>query len=255
MNSHSPRIAVVTGAAQGIGRVIALRLADEGLDVAVNDVASKTDELQELVSQIQARGGRSLAVPADVSVEGDVEVMITKVVQEFGRLDVMVANAGLAFYKTLIELPIEDFDKIVAVNIRGVMLCYKHAAIQMIQQGKGGRIVGASSVAGKQAVPMMSAYCATKFAIRGLTQSAALELSKYGITVNCYAPGLIKTTLTSGITNRSGGVDLWKALELPPNVPVGEPEVIASLVSYLIKPEAYFITGEYDMVSLLASTI
>ncbi|KAF9820717.1 hypothetical protein IEO21_01160 [Rhodonia placenta] len=197
MNSHSPRIAVVTGAAQGIGRVIALRLADEGLDVAVNDVASKTDELQELVSQIQARGGRSLAVPADVSVEGDVEVMITKVVQEFGRLDVMVANAGLAFYKTLIELPIEDFDKIVAVNIRGVMLCYKHAAIQMIQQGKGGRIVGASSVAGKQAVPMMSAYCATKFAIRGLTQSAALELSKYGITVNCYAPGLIKTTLSA----------------------------------------------------------
>lgn len=89
MNSHSPRIAVVTGAAQGIGRVIALRLADEGLDVAVNDVASKTDELQELVSQIQARGGRSLAVPADVSVEGDVEVMITKVVQEFGRLDVV----------------------------------------------------------------------------------------------------------------------------------------------------------------------
>ncbi|OSX59746.1 hypothetical protein POSPLADRAFT_1149702 [Postia placenta MAD-698-R-SB12] len=212
MDLSPPRVAIVTGAAQGIGRAIALRLADDHLEVAVNDLASKTDQLQELVSQIQTRGGRSLAVPADVSKEDDVRDMIAMVVHEFGSLDVMVANAGISIIKPLIELSLGDFDKITSVNLRGVMLCYKHAAIQMIQQGRGGRILAMAST---------SAYSATKFAVRGLTQSTALELSKYDIT----------------------------ALELPPNVPVGEPEVIASLVSYLIKPEAYFITGQTIMVN------
>ncbi|KAF9810389.1 hypothetical protein IEO21_06964 [Rhodonia placenta] len=209
------RVAIVTGAAQGIGRAIALRLADDHLDVAVNDIASKTDQLQELVSQIQARGGRSLAVPADISNEDDVQKMIAKVVETFGGLD-MVANAGIVAFKSLIELSSEDFDKMISVNLRGVMLCYKHAAMQMIQQGRGGRILGMLA---------LSAYSATKFAVRGLTQSA--ELSKHNITVNAYAPGFIKS----------------------PNTPVGEPEVIASLVSYLIKPEAYFITGQTIMVN------
>ncbi|EED83212.1 predicted protein [Postia placenta Mad-698-R] len=206
------RVAVVTGAAQGIGRAIALRLAADHLDVAVNDIASKTDQLQELVSQIQARGGRSLAVPADISNEDDVQKMIAKVVETFGGLDAMVANAGIVALKPLIELSSEDFDKLTSVNLRGVMLCYKHAAIQMIQQGRGGRILGMLA---------LSAYSATKFAVRGLTQSAALELAKHNIT---------------------------DAI-LPKNTPIGEPEVIASLVSYLIKPEAYFITGQTIMVN------
>ncbi|KAF9820716.1 hypothetical protein IEO21_01159 [Rhodonia placenta] len=214
MDLSPPRVAIVTGAAQGIGRAIALRLADDHLEVAVNDLASRTDQLQELVSQIQTRGGRSLAVPADVSKEDDVRDMIAMVVHEFGSLD-MVANAGISIIKPLIELSLGDFDKITSVNLRGVMLCYKHAAIQMIQQGRGGRILAMAST---------SAYSATKFAVRGLTQST--ELSKYDITVNAYAPGVIRSPMGAG-----------------------EPEVVASLVSYLIKPEAYFITGQTIMVN------
>ncbi|EED83233.1 predicted protein, partial [Postia placenta Mad-698-R] len=196
------RVAVVTGAAQGIGRAIALRLAADHLDVAVNDIVSKTDQLQELVSQIQARGGRSLAVPADISNEDDVQKMIAKVVETFGGLDAMVANAGIVALKPLIELSSEDFDKLTSVNLRGVMLCYKHAAIQMIQQGRGGRILatclGGHTISHELLHPGMlalSAYSATKFAVRGLTQSAALELAKHNITVNAYAPGFIKSPM------------------------------------------------------------
>lgn len=249
MDLSPPRVAIVTGAAQGIGRAIALRLADDHLEVAVNDLASRTDQLQELVSQIQTRGGRSLAVPADVSKEDDVRDMIAMVVHEFGSLDVMVANAGISIIKPLIELSLGDFDKITSVNLRGVMLCYKHAAIQMIQQGRGGRILGASSVVGKQAMASTSAYSATKFAVRGLTQSTALELSKYDITVNAYAPGVIRSPMGQVVTDGPGHSELSKEIGLPANVPTGEPEVVASLVSYLIKPEAYFITGQTIMVN------
>ncbi|KAF9820737.1 hypothetical protein IEO21_01180 [Rhodonia placenta] len=212
MPSRSSSIAIVTGAAQGIGQSIALRLAQDGLDVAVNDLPEKDVQLQEVVHQIQAAGRRSIAVAADVSDEEGVRKMIAQTVRRLGGLDVMVANAGYSTLGSLVEFSTQDWDRMMSVNLRGVMLCYKYAAIQMIKQGRGGRILGG---------PMASAYSASKFAIRGLTQSAALELAPHNIT----------------------------NLNLPANIPVAEPDAVASWVAYLVKPEAYFITGQTVMMN------
>ncbi|KAH9936529.1 uncharacterized protein B0H18DRAFT_1082063 [Fomitopsis serialis] len=185
------RIAVVTGAAQGIGRSIALRLSKDGLSVAVNDVPSKRKQLEEVVSDITCRDGRQ-------AIADEVQAMTANVVEQLGGLDVMVANTAICHCAELADY----WDKIMMVNLRGTMLSYRYAALQMIQQG----------------LSSISAYAASKFGVRGLTQCAALELVKHNIAL----------------------------LGLPPSrtPPPANPDVIASLVSYLPKPEAYFITGQ-----------
>ncbi|KAI0949993.1 hypothetical protein AcW1_006147 [Taiwanofungus camphoratus] len=239
-HTSTTRVAIVTGAAQGLGSSIALRLADDGLDVAVNDIGSKTDQLQQIVTQIQAKGRRALAVPADVSRDADVQAMVAKVVEGLGGLDVMVANAGIVLFKSILDTQLEEWDRMMLINVRGVMLCYKYAAVQMIKQGRGGRIIGASSVAGKTGVLNLSAYCASKFAVRGITQSAALEFAPHNITVNAYCPGGMNTPM--GSFAHASVDDSHK------QSPFGDPEVIASIVSYLAKPESYFITGQSVVV-------
>ncbi|KAI0261780.1 NAD-binding protein [Gloeopeniophorella convolvens] len=232
-SSHSTtRVALVTGAARGIGRAIALQLADDGLDVAVNDLRS-TPELDEVVTLIEKKGRRSVALPGDVSSEAEVEKMIQNVVGMLGSVDVMVANAGIAVWGSLLQTTLDDFDRMMAVNARGTMLCYKHAAKQMISQGRGGRIIGAASVLSKQGSNLASMYSASKFAIRGLTQASALELGKYGITVNAYAPGGIDTTMQ---------YDSFAARY--PVSRLGTPEDIAGLVSYLASERSSFVTAQ-----------
>ncbi|KAH0578837.1 hypothetical protein H2248_003032 [Termitomyces sp. 'cryptogamus'] len=180
-------VALVTGAGRGIGRAIALRLADDGFDVAVNDI-SATD-LEALAEEIKSKQRKSSFYVADVSIEEEVKNLIRNVVECHGSLDVMVANAGIAVGKSFLETTEADWDKLLAVNVKGTFFCYKHAGAQMIAQGHGGRIIGASSIMGKQGksatvcdldtpprpaigTPIMAAYSATKFAIRSLTQSA-----------------------------------------------------------------------------------
>ncbi|KAF8478848.1 NAD(P)-binding protein [Gautieria morchelliformis] len=243
-------IALVTGSGQGIGRGVALRLADDGFDVAINDIASKKDVIDSVVTEIQRKGRRSLAVPADVGLDGEVKEMVATVVKELGGLDVMVANAGICQYQPFLETSVEQWDRTMAINARGVFLCYKYAAEQMIKQGRPGRIIGASSVAGKKGMPMCSDYCASKFAVRGLTQSAATELGKYGITVNAYAPGAIDTPLlqfaNESISNITGTpsdlLTTWKGMAVTDKH--GYPEDIAGFVSYLASAQSHFLTGQ-----------
>ncbi|KAL5526680.1 hypothetical protein ACEPAF_8405 [Sanghuangporus sanghuang] len=243
-SNYTPRVAIVTGAAQGIGYAIAQKLADDGIDVAVNDIISKQTQIGFVVEELRKKGRHAIAIPGDVSNEQEVISMIEKTVSELGSVDVMVANAGIAAIGAFLETSGETFDRIYSVNVRGVFFCFKQAALQMIKQGRGGRLIAASSSAGKQGTQNLTAYSAAKFAVRGLTQTASIELRRHGITANSYAPGYIRTPL--GAT--SDGVDdncaTVRKLFGAPDAPVAEADTVASIVSYLVKPEAYFINGQ-----------
>ncbi|KAJ7853564.1 acetoin reductase family protein [Mycena olivaceomarginata] len=191
--------ALVTGAAQGLGRAIALRLADDGFDVAVNDLPAQADNLLEVVKEIQAKGRSSSLHLADVTVEEQVKAAIAEVAQVHNGIDVVVANAGVATWVTLAQTSVDEWDRTMAINCRGTFLCYKYAALQMINQGRGGRIIGASSVAGKRGFPGLGVYSASKFAVRGLTQAAALEFGPHQITVNAYAPSAVDSDMWSDV--------------------------------------------------------
>ncbi|KAF7377404.1 hypothetical protein MSAN_00162000 [Mycena sanguinolenta] len=240
--------ALVTGAAQGIGRGIALRLAEDGFDVAVNDIQDNSAKLDAVVAEIKQKGRESSKHLADVSRDEDVKEMVDNVVKHHGSLNVMVANAGIVgpLEKTLTETSADQWNHIMNVNARGTFLCYKYAGIQMIKQGHGGRIIGASSIAGKQGLAFHAAYSASKFAVRGITQAAACELGVHGITVNAYSPGAVNTAmLAAQATSSEDAAAVYnKFKEASPLKLVGTPEDIANLVSFLASKESKFITGQ-----------
>jgi len=246
----SNRVAVVTGACQGIGRGIALRLAKDGLDVAVNDIPANTSKLDDVVSEIEKHGRRAVAIPGDVSAESDVDNIVAVAVKELGGVDVFIANAGINLVRPIIDTSVEQWERIMKTNALGVFLGYRAAARQMIKQGRGGRIIGACSITGKKAYPNQAVYSASKFAVRGLTQAAAAEWGPHGITVNAYAPGMIETPLlhehTEQMKSRGEDPDEWKHkfVEETPVRSVGYPEDIAGLVSYLVSEESKFVTGQ-----------
>ncbi|KAJ7489088.1 NAD-binding protein [Mycena latifolia] len=253
----SKGIVLVTGAAQGIGRAVALRLADDGFDVAVNDIPVNAEKLETLVDEIQKKGRASSICLADVSQENEVKAMVELVVEQHGSLDVMVANAGvLGRNFPLTEVTSEEWDRVMNINARGCFLCYKYAGLQMIKQGRGGRIIGASSLAGKRGFAPQWPYSASKFAVRGLTQAAADELGSHGICVNSYAPGAIDTDMLATLnpeliaqlkemsslkTMGSVSIVLAIMIELIGN---SVPEDIAAIVSFLASQESQFITGQ-----------
>ncbi|KAK7454022.1 hypothetical protein VKT23_011533 [Stygiomarasmius scandens] len=249
------RIAIVTGASQGIGKAIALRLAKDGLHVALNDIPSKIDQLNAVSEEIKAVGpGRKSSVhTGDVSQEEDVKRMIEEVVETYGGLDVMIANAGIVIDKAFMETTVEEWDKIFSINARGVFLCYQHAAKQMIKQGRGvGSLALVQSRANAEVIGQnVSSYSSTKFAVRGITQAAAGELGKHKITVNAYAPGMIDTQMARYMDesaqkkyNMKPGEFLDTYKSHSPLGYNGLPDDVAGLVSYLVSEEAHFITGQ-----------
>ncbi|KAF7348887.1 hypothetical protein MVEN_01408900 [Mycena venus] len=222
---ESKGVALVTGAAQGIGRAIALQLAADGFDLALNDIASKGAQLDAVKAEVIKVGRRAAVFPADISIDAEVKGMVEDTVQVFGGLDVMVANAGICKARgSLLDVNFEDWDHTFSVNVRGTFLCYQYAAKQMISQGRGGRIIGACSGAGKQALAMLPDYSASKFAVRGLTQAAAEQ----------FAP-------LAGMSQEAFSAAQAQLAALKRN---GAPEDIAHLVSFLASKESAFITGQ-----------
>nr|GAT58135.1 predicted protein [Mycena chlorophos] len=240
------RVAVVTGAAQGIGRAIALRLAEDGLNVAVADLPHKLDMLDAVVDEINGLGKEACAICVDVTDEEQVAAMVQKAVETFGRLDVMVANAGIVQLPagSITDADLTSWESVWRVNLRGVVLSYKYAARQMIKQGQGGRIIGASSVAAFKATPGFGGYCISKAGVRSLTQCAALELREHRITVNAYAPGLIDTPMLAaamdGMPVDENENEASKTQQ--PTVRIGQPKDVAAMVSFFASEGAHFVT-------------
>ena len=198
------KVALITGAGgeRGIGRAIAMRLAKEGADVAVNDITAKPkksstwDGLHSLVKDIRGLGRNAKAFEADISNSHQVDQLIKDTIQEFGHIDILVNNAGSAAGPDrvpIIELDEETWDKVQSINIKGTFLCCRAFAKELVKQGNGGKIINMSSTQGLKGLARFGAYSASKFAVRGLTQVLANELGEYGIQVNAICPGMVIT--------------------------------------------------------------
>lgn len=243
------KVAIVTGAAQGIGAAISRQLAGDGAAVVGADLNEAG--AREVAESIAKTNGRAVGVRADVTQEREVSALVKRAVDEFGRLDIMVANAGIIQVKPFVDLTPEDWDRTFAVNVRGVFLSFQAAAKQLIAQGGGGRLLATASIAAKMGSPYQAHYQSSKAAVVGLVRSVAWELGKHQITANCYCPGIVDTKMWEYIDRERGkllgrepGALLKEMANRSPLGRVEVPEDVAPLVSFLASEESRFITGQ-----------
>jgi 3-oxoacyl-[acyl-carrier protein] reductase len=236
------RVAIVTGGSRGLGRAEAEALAAEGCAVAVA-AARRVDDAERVAGEIRARGGRALAVQADVTRPADVERLVAATLEAFGRLDVLVNNAGTTgarYNKPLVELPDELWDFMIASHLRSAFLCIKHAAPHMIRQ-RWGRIVNTSSIHGRVGGrASLGHYGAAKAGVIALTRTAARELGPSGITVNVVCPGFIGTETLRAILAPAA---LEKLVQQTPLGRIGEPAEVGRVVAFLASEAASFVNG------------
>ncbi|MGF1569397.1 MAG: 3-oxoacyl-[acyl-carrier-protein] reductase [Nodosilinea sp.] len=231
------QVAVVTGASRGIGRAVALALAAEGAQVVVNYARSGA-AAEALVAQITADGGRAMAIQADVSQVEQVDALINDTLEKFGRIDVLVNNAGITRDTLLLRMKPEDWQAVIDLNLTGVFLCTRAVAKGMLKQ-RSGRIINIASVAGQMGNPGQANYSAAKAGVIGFTKTVAKELASRGITVNAVAPGFIETDMTGELSNPDA------ILQYIPLGKFGQPEDIAGMVRFLAAdPAAAYITGQ-----------
>jgi len=234
------KTAIVTGAATGIGQAIALRFAQEGAAIVV-DYVGKPGSADETLGKIKAAGGKGIAVAADVSNPQQVQSMVDTAAKTFGGLDILVNNAGIEFKHPFVEFPVEQFQKILAVNLVGPFVCAQIAARQMILQKRGGRIINISSV--HEDLPMLTnaPYCASKGGLRMLMRTIAVELAPHQITVNNIGPGAIFTPIDKDV-EANPQMEAALLAEIP-LARWGKPEEIAGLATFLASDEASYCTG------------
>jgi NAD(P)-dependent dehydrogenase (short-subunit alcohol dehydrogenase family) len=240
MAAMEGKAGLVTGAASGIGRACAQRFAAEGASVVVADLESAAEGGQRTVEAIERAGGQAEFFACNVSRSEDNAALVARVVERFGRLDFAHNNAGIGVHRLLHETSDEDFDRVIAVNLRGTFLGMKHQIAQMLTANPpGGAIVNTSSNAGLRAVTMLSAYAASKHGILGLTKNAAVEYANLGIRVNAVCPGAIMTPLMSDQPpERQREILAPQAMTR-----FGDPAEVAAAVVWLCSADASFITG------------
>ncbi|HHQ6689951.1 TPA: 3-oxoacyl-[acyl-carrier-protein] reductase [Staphylococcus aureus] len=230
--------ALVTGASRGIGRSIALQLAEEGYNVAVNYAGSK-EKAEAVVEEIKAKGVDSFAIQANVADADEVKAMIKAVVSQFGSLDVLVNNAGITRDNLLMRMKEQEWDDVIDTNLKGVFNCIQKATPQMLRQ-RSGAIINLSSVVGAVGNPGQANYVATKAGVIGLTKSAARELASRGITVNAVAPGFIVSDMTDALSDELKEQMLTQI----PLARFGQDTDIANTVAFLASDKAKYITGQ-----------
>ncbi|HEY9818489.1 MAG TPA: 3-oxoacyl-[acyl-carrier-protein] reductase [Candidatus Obscuribacterales bacterium] len=230
------QVAVVTGASRGIGRAIALALAEAGAKVAVN-YARSSQAADEVVEKITAAGGEAIALQADVAQADQVDSLIGAVLERWGRVDVLVNNAGITRDTLLLRMKPEDWQAVIDLNLTGVFLCTKAVSKLMLKQ-RSGRIINIASVSGQMGNPGQSNYSAAKAGVIGFTKSVAKELASRGVTVNAVAPGFISTDMTHDLNSD-------EILKFIPLGRYGQPDDVAGMVRFLAAdPAAAYITGQ-----------
>jgi 3-oxoacyl-[acyl-carrier protein] reductase len=236
------KVAIVTGAASGIGRAIALDLAGLGASVVAADKA--IGGAQEVMKEIESAGGRAIATETDVTDKKEVEQMVQQTIESFGKIDILVNNAGIIARNSVMDIQEEELDRTFDINLKGVVLCSQAAARHMIERKRGKIVNLGSSLSSRASVCNLSGggadYCASKAAVQAFTRSLAMELGPYGINVNAVAPGTTNTPMHEG---------LWEmaAAYFQNSVPLGrlaEPEDIADVVAFLVTDAARYITGQ-----------
>lgn len=253
----TPRTAIITGSARGIGKAIALRLARDGYDITVNDLPAVQADIDNTISEIRALGRNAYGHAADVSDPAAVESLVNSSVMKLGPLTTMVANAGIAQVKPLLELTPKDFARMFAVNVQGVHYCYQAAAKQLIAQKTPGKLIAAASIVAFQPFSLLGHYSASKWAVRGLNHAYAKELAPHKITVNAYAPGIVDTNMWDvidrGLGERVDGAKKGDMLKKHSKewIALGRtsvPEDVAKLVGFLASKDADYVTGQTMVV-------
>ncbi|MEO1394093.1 MAG: 3-oxoacyl-[acyl-carrier-protein] reductase [Cyanobacteria bacterium J06634_5] len=231
------KVAIITGSSRGIGKAAALAIASEGAKVVIN-YARSSNAADDVVSAIKADGGEAIALQADVSKADDVDAMIKATMDAFGRIDVLVNNAGITRDTLLLRMKPEDWQAVIDLNLTGVFLCTRAVSKIMLKQ-RSGRIVNISSVAGLMGNPGQANYSAAKAGVIGFTKTVAKELAPRGVTANVVAPGFIATDMTGELKNTE------EILKFIPLARYGQPEEVAGLIRFLAAdPAAAYITGQ-----------
>lgn len=251
--ANKTKVALVTGAGQGIGAAIATRLANDGFAVAVADM--NTETANKVAEKINSNGGRALPIVVNVAERDNVFEAVRTTIQELGGLDVLVNNAGLGPTTPIDTITPEQFDKVYHVNVGGVLWGIQAATEAFKKLGHGGKIINATSQAGVVGNPNLALYSGTKFAVRGITQVAARDLADFGITVNAYAPGIVRTPIMMDIAHEvgqnAGKDDEWGMQQFAKDITLkrlSEPEDVAAAVSFLAGPDSNYVTGQTIIV-------